>query len=376
MIRRLLALRLCLGILGIIALISVAEPHVSYSQKAAFRASVILRGLENPFGFAFLPDGGILVTERPGRLRLIRNGVLSGGPIGGLPPIAEGGQGGLLDIVLHPDFVANQLLYLSHTCAGEDGAAATCVSRGRFTGRKLEQVEMILEAGPPVRGGAHFGSRLTFGADGKLYVTLGERYRREAAQDLGQLRGKVLRLNDNGSIPLDNPFIGREDARPEIYSYGHCNPLGLAFQPGTRSLWEVELGPAGGDELNLIMPGRNYGWPVVSHGRDFNGAPIGEGKSKPGLEDPVRAWVPALSPAGMAFYDGNAFPGWRGNLFVAGLAAEVLTRLELEGTRVVAEEALLQGQVGPIRDVRQGPDGKLWLLIDATDGALLRLDPM
>ncbi|MEE8500750.1 MAG: PQQ-dependent sugar dehydrogenase [Kiloniellales bacterium] len=351
-----------------------AQDRIFESEKQRFRVTTITRGLEHPWGLAFLPDGAMLVTERPGRLRLIREGVLDPVPIAGVPEVAASGQGGLLDVVLHPEFVRTRLVYLSYAGKGR-GGAGTEVARARLTDGRLEGLETIFAVEPKSRGGRHFGSRLAFGAEGHLYITTGERGDSERSQDLADAAGSIVRLTADGGVPDDNPFLGRADARPEIFSYGHRNPQGLARHPVSDRIWAVEHGPRGGDEVNVIRAGANYGWPVITFGVSYIGVPIGEGTAKPGMAQPVTYWDPSISPSGMAFYTGEAFPAWRGNLFVGALSGEVLVRLELDGERVVHEERLLQALGTRIRDVRQGPDGRLYLLTDESDGALLRLDP-
>jgi glucose/arabinose dehydrogenase len=346
------------------------------SEKLKFQVVVVTEGLERPWGLAFLPDGRMLITERPGRLRIVKNGVLDPRPVEGLPAISETGQGGLLDIALHPDFENNQLIYLSYAAAGE-GGFGTEVARARLAGHRLDDLQVIFRALPKSRGGRHFGSRFAFGPDGLLYISLGERGKRPNAQDLGTHPGSIVRIRDDGSVPADNPFVNRAGARPEIYTYGNRNPQGMAFQPGTGRLWAQEHGPQGGDEVNVIKVGVNYGWPVITYGRNYGfGTKIGEGTHKPGMAQPALQWTPSIAPSGMAFYDGEKFPGWKGNLFVGALKFELLVRLEVEGERIVHEERLLEDVLGRIRDVRAGPDGFLYLLTDESDGVLARLEPV
>jgi glucose/arabinose dehydrogenase len=356
------------------ALAGVASAEAISSEEHDLRLVTVAVGLEHPWSLAFMPDGGMLVTERPGRLRVIRDGQLAPEPVAGLPEIAAGGQGGLMDVALDPDFADNGLIYLSYA-AESLFQRGTEVARARLDEGQLVDLEIILEAGPKSRGGRHFGSRLTFGPDGMLYVTAGERGDPDRAQDLDDLAGSVIRIATDGTVPPDNPFVGRDGARAEIYSYGHRNPQGLAVHPETGALWSIEHGPRGGDELNLLSPGANYGWPVITYGESYAGFPIGEGTSKPGLEQPLRSWVPSISPSGLAFYTGDAFPAWRGDLFLGALSGRALVRLELDGDRVVHEERLLEDLGARIRDVRSGPDGFLYLLTDHPDGKLLRLEP-
>ena len=355
--------------------LGASDGRIFESERHRFRLTVVASGLEHPWSLAFLPDGAMLVTERPGRLRVIRDGALDPTPVSGVPEVAAVGQGGLLDVALHPRFRDNRLVYLSYAGKGR-GGAGTEVARGRLSEGRLEDLEILFAVRPKSRGGRHFGSRLVFGAQGHLYVTAGERGDPDRAQDLGDAAGSVIRLTEDGAVPPDNPFVGRAGARPEIFSIGHRNPQGLARHPETGRIWEVEHGPRGGDEVNVIEAGVNYGWPVITYGMSYAGFPIGEGSEKPGMAQPVTYWVPSISPSGMAFYTGAAFPAWRGNLFVGALSGELLVRLELDGERVVREERLLEEFGERIRDVRQGPDGFLYLLTDAPDGALLRLEPL
>jgi aldose sugar dehydrogenase len=343
------------------------------SEQATFRVVELAGGLEHPWAMAFLPDGAMLITERPGRLRILRDGVLNPAPMAGVPEVYASGQGGLLDVVLDPDFARNRLIYLSYAAQGDAGAG-TRVARARLGDGRLEDLEVIFE-GMMASGGRHFGSRLAFDPDGYLFVTLGERGQDERAQDLDALAGKVVRLHSDGSVPADNPFAGRAGAAPEIFSYGNRNPQGLAVHPETGAVWLVEHGPRGGDEVNLIAAGVNYGWPVITHGRAYSGLPMGEGSAKEGMAQPLHYWVPSISPSGLAFYQGDAFPQWQGDLFTGGLSGQLLARLELDGDQVVAEERLLEGMLGRIRDVREGPDGYLYLLTDDADGKLVRLEP-
>jgi aldose sugar dehydrogenase len=348
-------------------------PDTVDSDQARFRVVVLAEGLEHPWGMAFLPDGDLLITERPGRLRLVRDGALDPAPLEGVPEVYASGQGGLLDVALDPDFPTNRLIYLSYA-AETDAGAGTRVARARLGQGRLEDLEVIFE-GFMGSGGRHFGSRLGFDPDGYLFVTLGERGDDERAQVLGDLAGKVVRLQPDGSVPDDNPLVEREEAAPEVFSYGHRNPQGLAVHPETGRVWVVEHGPRGGDEVNLVAAGVNYGWPVITHGRAYSGLPMGEGSEKEGMAQPLHYWVPSISPSGMAFYEGDAFPQSQGDLFVGALSGQLLARLELDGERVVEEERLLDGVLGRIRDVRVGPDGYLYLLTDHEDGALVRLEP-
>jgi glucose/arabinose dehydrogenase len=340
------------------------------------RTDPIAKGLEHPWGLAFLPDGRMLVTERPGRLRLVdRDGRLSE-PLGGVPQVVARGQGGLLDVALDPRFAENRVVYLSYSEPGASGIAGTAVARGRLGEGRLEDVRVIYQQQPKVQGPNHFGSRLVFARDGTLFVTQGDRFaHRDGAQDLSAGFGKIVRINPDGSVPADNPFVGRADARPETWSYGHRNVQSAALDPATGQLWTVEHGARGGDELNHPEAGKNYGWPVITYGVDYSGAKIGEGTAKPGMEQPVYFWDPVIAPSGMTFYTGDAYPDWKGSIFIGSLKPGLLVRLTLEAGRVTREERYL-GDLGErIRDVRQGPDGLLYLLTDSSRGRILRISP-
>ncbi|MBL8697721.1 MAG: PQQ-dependent sugar dehydrogenase [Alphaproteobacteria bacterium] len=345
------------------------------SRSPAVRATPVVRDLQNPWSLAFLPDGAMLVTERPGRLRLVPPGGATTS-IDGVPAVWARGQGGLLDVCLHPDFASNRLVYLSYAAATPEGAA-TRVARARLQGTTLAEPTPIFEAGPRIANNFHFGCRLAFDRAQRLYATIGERYSwRDEAQNLADLRGKVVRLMPDGAVPPDNPFVGRGGTRPEIFSYGHRNPQGLAMHPETGAMWCHEHGPRGGDEVNVLRAGGNFGWPRATHGVDYSGAVISEHKTLPGMVDPIWVWVPSIAPSGMAFCTSSVYPGWRGSLFIGALAGRLLVRLELDGERVVREERLLERQIGRIRDVRQGPDGRIYVVTDSDEGAVLRLDPV
>jgi glucose/arabinose dehydrogenase len=371
---------LTLTLLGTVAAGPVlAAPEGPVDTEAArFRVVEVADGLDHPWAMAFLPEGGVLITERPGRLRLVENGRLRAEPVGGVPPVFARDQGGLLDVALDPDFAQSRLIYLSYAHQ-EDGKTTTRVTRARYAPEGLSGQEVVFEAKPLVRSSKHFGSRLAFGRDGTLYVTVGDRFsEHEEAQSLGSHLGKVLRINRDGSAPRDNPFVGRDGALPEIYSYGHRNPQGLALNPRTGVMWEQEHGARGGDEINILVAGANYGWPEVSYGRNYDFTPIGSGKSAaPGIEQPLFYWDPSIAPSGMTFYDGDRFPGWRGDVLNGALRAELVSRLDLdEEGRVIKEERFLEGELGRIRDVRTGPDGLVYLLTDESPGALYRLEPV
>lgn len=372
------------------AVLSVAGPGLACTQSVpqgeqrsaehAFRVATVTEGLANPWGMAFLPGGDILVTERPGRLRIIRDGRLSPTPVAGIPEVRAQGQGGLMDVALHPDFESNRLVYLSYSKPGAEGAT-TAVIRGKLEGDRLVDVQEIFEARAWSTRGAHFGSRLVFDGRGHLFVSIGDRGDRtdlgeqQNAQDLGTHAGKILRLTEDGGVPPDNPFVGRAGALPEIWAYGIRSPQGMALHPETGELWETEHGPRGGDEINLIRPGRNYGWPVVTYGINYNGTSITDLTEKEGMEQPLHHWVPSIATSGLAIYEGDAFPRWRGDVFVGGLAGQHLARVSFDGTRRTGSEKLLEG-IGRIRDVRVGPQGYLYLLIDSGSAPLLRLEPV
>jgi glucose/arabinose dehydrogenase len=343
------------------------------SEKHDFRLVRIHSGLSHPWAVAFLPDGGFLLTERGGRLLFLENGTAR--EVTGLPKIATGGQGGLLDLALDPDFAVNRLVYFSYSSAGS-GGSGTAVARARLEGTTLTGLQVIWEMNIRTSTGHHYGSRLRFLPDKTLLITTGERGDMDRAQNLADAAGKIHRINRDGSIPADNPFIGISGALPSVYSYGHRNPQGLAVHPETGQIWATEHGPKGGDELNLIKGGGNYGWPVVTHGRQYGtGAPIGEGTSKPGMVDPVTFWTPSPAPSGLDFYQGDKFPAWQGDLFSGNLAGTRLIRIRLTGGQVIEQEDLLPGTIGRIRDVRTGPNGYIYLLTDEEKGGLYRLEP-
>ncbi len=345
------------------------------SKHHTFKTVRLADKLSHPWSLAFLPNGDFLITERPGRLRQFSSGVLDPDPIAGLPEIAATGQGGLLDIAAHPDFANNQLIYFTYSASNWRGAG-TELARARLVDHQLQDLEVIFAADPKSFGGRHFGSRILFAPDGFLYLSLGDRGKREPAQDLSSHTGSMIRLNPDGSVPGDNPFVSQNNAQPEIYSYGHRNIQGLAAQPETGLLWSHEHGPQGGDELNIVRAGANYGWPVITYGRNYgSGTKIGEGTEKADMQQPVYYWVPSIAPSGMAFYKGDAFPRWNGHLFIGSLKFRHLVRLELQGETVAKEEILLAQELGRIRDVRSGPDGFLYLLTDHDNGMLLRLEP-
>jgi glucose/arabinose dehydrogenase len=370
------------AILGAATVLAAFFATNARSESKSFRSSAgpievstIARGLVHPWGLALLPDGRILVTERPGRFRIVsRDGDLSP-PLKNVPEVWASGQGGLLDVVLDKSFVTNKTLYF---CFAEqaEGGGRTAVARATLGEDRLQDVEVIFRQEGPLSSGNHYGCRIAQADDGNLFVTLGEHFNhRDEAQNLANHLGKVIRIAPDGSVPADNPFVGRADAKPEIWSYGHRNEQGLAINPATGDLWEVEHGPRGGDEVNIIGKGKNYGWPVIGYGIDYNGAKIHASAAKEGMEQPVKYWVPSISPSGMAFYTGTLFPPWKGSLFTGALSGKMLVRLSLSGNEVTGEERLLEDLNERIRDIRQGPDGALWLLTDSTAGRLLRVSP-
>ena len=359
------------------------DESASVFETADYRIRVvpIADGLRRPWSLAFLPNGDMLVTEKNGRLRLITDDVLRPEPVQGVPEVDARSQGGLMDVVLHPQFAENDWLYLTYSKPGERGAT-TALARGRFDGTQLTEVHDLFVADAWSDTGGHFGSRLAFTPDGKLFMTVGERQQRERAQDPSDHAGTVLRLNDDGSVPDDNPFVGRTGYRPEIYSYGHRSPQGLTVHPETGEVWENEHGPRGGDEANLILPGRNYGWPVVSYGREYSGEILTNQPWREGMEQPQYYWVPSIAISGMTFYTGDRFPAWQGHLFVGGLRGALLQRVvPLDQDGGFERESLLTELRQRVRDVRQGPDGLLYVVTDSNaareeaTGTVLRIEP-
>jgi glucose/arabinose dehydrogenase len=362
----------------------VEDSDVTGSRYHDFRVVTVAEGLEHPWSMAFLPGGDMLVTERPGRLRIVRDGRVLADPVAGVPEVFAQGQGGLLDVLPHPEFASNRLLYLSFSKPNADrSAATTAVVRGRFENDALSEVEEIFEAVSEGRG--HYGSRLAFDPSGFLFITVGDRQvpstgdlEAHPAQDVSNHHGTVNRVHDDGRIPEDNPFAGEDGARPEIWSYGHRNPQGLAVHPETGDIYITEHGPQGGDEVNRLVRRGNYGWPVVGYGVNYgSGLAIHEGTQREGMESPIHVWVPSIGTSGLMFYTGDRFPSWRGNLFAGGMAGELLARLTLDGQEIASRETLVEG-IGRVRDVRQGTDGFIYLAIEDRDGAptpIVRLEP-
>jgi glucose/arabinose dehydrogenase len=350
------------------------------AEKHKIRVSVVAKGLSHPWSLVFLPDGAMLVTERPGRLRLIRNGVLDPTPIAGVPRVRTDGNGGLMDVALHPGFASNRLVYLTYTKPVENGKGTPTLARGRFEGGALVDVRDLIVP-EAYDGNSGLNGRVVFGRDGMVYMSTGGNIAK-VAQDPMSLRGKILRLRDDGSVPPDNPFAGRTGYRPEIYTLGHRNTLGLIVHPDTGAIWQHENGPNGGDEINIIVAGRNYGWPLLSFGRDYPGPRVSDHPTREGMESPLVVWVPSIAVAGMAVYTGDRFPKWKGNVFVGGMrTGEIpgtghLQRIVFNAkTEEMRRESLLTELRQRIREVRQGPDGLIYLLTDEDDGALLRIEP-
>ncbi|MEH0073238.1 PQQ-dependent sugar dehydrogenase [Pannonibacter sp. Pt2] len=364
--------------LGLAALMGCAAPaalaqETVRSRAADFRIVEVAGDLEHPWGLAFLPDGRMLVTERPGRLRIVgADGSLSA-PLKGMPEIYDSGQGGLLDVILDPDFAANSTIYFSYSTPVER-RGTTRIAKAKLTDTGLEDVTVLFTAKTKGSNGRHFGSRLVFGTDGYLYASIGDHGADDTAQDLSLHSGKIIRITKDGAPAPGNPFLDTAGALPEIYTYGNRNPQGMTLTPDGE-IWANEHGPRGGDEVNAIKAGLNFGWPETTHGRAYSGLPMGEGPEKEGVTPPIQVYVPSIAPSGMAFYQGDAFKGWQGDLFMGALALTHLNRLDMKNGEIVGEERLLEDKGWRIRDVRTGPDGFLYLLTDAEDGKLVRLEP-
>ncbi|MFM7849012.1 MAG: PQQ-dependent sugar dehydrogenase [Rubrivivax sp.] len=346
------------------------------SPGADLKPVMVARGLAQPWALAFLPDGRMLVTERPGRMRIVTPDGRLGEPLQGLPPVDAKGQCGLLDVVLDPKFAENRWVYWTYAEAGE-GGNGVAVARGRLQDRQLAEVQVIFRQLPKVASQLHCGSRLAFARDGRLFVGLGDRFsRKDEAQNPANHLGKIVRIETDGRVPADNPFVGRAGAAPEVFSLGHRNIQGLAVHPATGELWQTEHGPQGGDEVNAPQAGRNYGWPLVTYGRNYGiGTRIGEEGPRPGFEQPLQWWVPvSIAPSGLAFVTSDRYPGWQGSLLLGALRAQALVRLKLDGRQVVAQEQLLASLQKRIRDVRQGPDGWIYLVTDGVEGQIIRLE--
>lgn len=357
---------------GLLAGHTLPEPPVFATEQARVRAVTLTDELHQPWALAFLPEGDILITERGGRLRLMHDGRLSSETIGGIPPVDTRKEDGLMDLALHPLFAQNRTIYFTYSKRGERGDTTTLAS-ARFDGATLTSVRDLFIADAWNTYGGNSGSRIAFGLDGTIYMTVGDRHEQTPAQDLHTHKGKILRLNDDGTIPPDNPFDDRADARSEIFACGVRNPQGLFVEPSTGTIWEHEHGPQGGDELNVIARGHNYGWPAITYGLNYNGTTISKYTARDGMDQPIVPWTPSISPSGLTIYSGDQFPAWRGNVFLGALSGLYLRRLELRDGHVAHEEMLVLQRPQRVRDVRQGPDGLLYVLTDA--GALLRLEP-
>ncbi len=344
------------------------------SEKANFDLILLADDLDHPWGMTFLPDERLLITERDGKLKVFAKGKLREIPLTGFPELHAKGQGGLLDITPHPDFATNGFIYFTYSHALSRGST-TALARAKLQGDLLSGIETLFIAKTQSTTSHHYGSRIRFDTHGFLFMTVGDRGQRHSAQRLDLHAGKVLRLTDDGQPAKGNPFIGTPDALPEIYSYGHRNPQGLSLNPSTGDMWVSEHGPRGGDEINLIKPGVNYGWPIITYGKEYIGGSIGAGTHHPDMAQPLHQWTPSIAPSGITFYTGKAFPNWQGDLFTTALKYELLVRQEVKNNRIVHEERLVEEEVGRIRAVTQGPDDLLYLLTDENDGALYRLRP-
>ncbi|MGH6912700.1 MAG: PQQ-dependent sugar dehydrogenase [Geminicoccales bacterium] len=362
------------GAVALAAACASAQPDTVPSEAGTIAVESLASGLDHPWGMAFLPDGRLLVTERAGDLRVLKEDGELSEPLEGVPTVLDAGQGGLLDVALDPDFASNRFVWLSFAEPG-DGGASTAVGRGRLEEGRIEGFEVVFRQQPKVSGSKHFGGRIVFSGDGVLFLTLGERYKFEPAQDLSNHLGTIVRINRDGTAPDDNPFVDQENAKPEIWSYGHRNIESAAIHPETGALWIAEMGPQGGDELNLPQAGRNYGWPVVSWGENYDGSDIPDPPTQPQFADAVKQWTPVISPSGMVFYTGDAFPAWRGSALIGGLTSDGMVRVTLDEQqqRVTGEERISLGT--RIRDVEQGPDGAVYVLTDESDGDVWRLTP-
>ena len=357
---------------------AAAAPQSFRSSAGNLAVETVARGLVNPWALAFLPDGRMLVTERPGRMRIVgKEGKLSPA-LAGVPPVFARGQGGLHDVVLDRDYVQNSTIYFCFAQPAS-GGGRTALARAKLVDEatpRLDELKVIFQQEGPLSSGNHFGCRIAQAADNNLFLTMGDHFTtRDQAQNLGNHLGKLIRIKPDGSVPSDNPFVNRPGAKPEIWSYGHRNSQGATIHPQTTKLWEHEHGPRGGDEINIVDKGKNYGWPVIGYGIDYSGAKIHASTQQAGMEQPVKYWVPSIAPSGMAFYTGELFPKWKGSLFVGALVPGFLVRLDIDGDNISDEERLLQGLGERIRDVRQGPDGALWLVTDSSNGRVLRVAP-
>lgn len=385
--------RVLLRAAAMLVLAACSAPRVTAQPGAPIQSAVhkftvnrVVDGLQFPWSIAFLPNGDMLVTEKPGRLRRVVNGQLQPEPISGTPTVWYRGQGGLLEVAPHPKFASNSLLYISYSKPSADGATATtALIRGKLQGNALVDVQELFVADAYTRAGQHFGAKIAFDSAGYVYMSVGDRgappsgnLEQHPAQNPANHQGTIIRLHDDGRVPANNPFVGQQGKRAEIWSYGHRNPQGLVVHPQTQQVWDVEHGPRGGDELNAVQPGRNYGWPVITYGINYSGTSITNERVRAGMEQPVRFWVPSIATSGLMVYTGEAFPQWKGSFFVGGLAGQQLARVMVDGAQFVSEETLLKDAVGRIRDVRQGPNGFIYLAIDKDggEGSIVRLEPV
>jgi aldose sugar dehydrogenase len=350
-------------------------PQVVETLGAPVRVVPLFKGLATPWSLAFLPNGDMLITEKAGKLRIVRGGTLDPQPIAGTPEVFAVGQGGLLEVAIHPQFAQNQFVYLTYS-KGKDKEGTTALARGKFDGKALVDVKDLLVTDNWNQGGVHFGSKLAFGKDGLLYMSVGERNDRVRAQNTNIHGGKILRLKDDGTAPADNPFVGKAEYKPEIFTWGHRNVQALAVHPDTGAVWATEHGPQGGDELNLIEPGKNYGWPVITLGREYSGEVISAQPAKEGMEQPFMFWSPSPGLSGMVIYSGDKYPGWKGQFFLGALAGTGVWRVGMNERGLAGRELMLGSLRQRIRDVRQGPDGLLYLVVDANPGGILRLEPV
>ncbi len=361
-----------------------AQIATQQAGAVSFNVVSVVDDLKFPLSMAFLPDGEMLVTEKAGTLRRVKNGVLNPTPVTGVPAVYSRGQGGLHEVAVHPDFATNNIIYLSYSKALEGGNFTTALARARLQGNALVDMKEIFVAQTSSRAGQHYGGRIAFDKEGFLYLSVGDRgappsgdLEAHPAQNPGNHQGTIVRLHDDGRVPADNPFVGQAGKLPEIWSYGHRNPQGLIVHPTSGAIFDAEHGPRGGDELNLVQKGKNYGWPVITYGINYSGTPITEERSRPGMEQPVKYWVPSIATSGLIVYTGDKFPAWKGSLFVGGLAGEQVARVTLNGNTFKSEETLLKGVVGRVRDISQGTDGFIYLAIDKDGGpgSILRLEP-
>jgi glucose/arabinose dehydrogenase len=353
-----------------------SEKSADKLNLADLKLDTVVTGLKMPWAVAFLPDGNMLVTERlSGQLRIVKDGVLESQPVKGVPKVVGKGQGGLLDVVLHPDYKKNGWIYISYSAPAEDGGAGanTALLRGKLKDGELVEQQLLFKAKPNPTGGNHFAGRIAFDKKGYVFLTVGERGQKEKAQDLGTHQGKVIRLHDDGRVPKDNPFVGKSGALPEIYSYGHRNMQGLAIHPSTGAIWEHEHGPQGGDEVNIVEKGKNYGWPLITFGIDYDNSVISEDTARAGMEQPVIYWKPSIAPCGMTFVTSDKFKDWKGDLLVGSLKFHYLKHCVVKGNKIVRQETIFE-KIGRVRDVRQGPDGNIYVVLENT-GKIVRISP-